>query len=80
MARGFILTHVECLQMVLKLLSPGLHGDSMVQHGHGAGAQEGLGGEGVDPEALADITRTVQVEMAQQVRMAATVACLISAR
>ena len=42
------------------------------QHGHSEKAMniDGIGadGMGVDPEALAEITRTVQVEMSQQVQ------------
>lgn len=40
----------------------------MVQHGHSQAGAGAMAGEGVDPEALAEMTRTVQVEMAQQVR------------
>jgi hypothetical protein len=47
----------------------------MVQHGHAAAGMEEMEGAGVDPEALAEITRTVQVEMAQQVCGVASYRC-----
>jgi hypothetical protein len=45
----------------------GMQGESTVQHGHSQAGADAMAGEGVDPEALAEMTRTVQVEMAQQV-------------